>query len=97
MSRVRYALITGAARRIGACIAETLHRRGCDVFLHYNNSSAEVMQLAEKLNESRPGSASIVQASLGDNGEIDRLAGQVRSQTGQLDLLVNKQWFSTYA
>ena len=89
MSRVRYVLVTGAARRIGACIAETLHQRGCDVFLHYNQSSGEVTQLAEKLNESRPGSATIVQASLGDSEEISRLAAQVRDHTGQLDLLVN--------
>ncbi len=93
MSRVRSALstalVTGAARRIGACIAETLHQRGCDVFLHYNRSSGEVAQLAEKLNESRPGSANIVQANLGDNEEINRLVDQIRSHTGQLDLLVN--------
>jgi len=89
MSRVRYALVTGAARRIGACIAETLHQRGCDVILHYNRSSGEVMQLAEKLNASRPGSAIIVQANLADSEEISRLAAQVRAHTQQLDLLVN--------
>ena len=89
MSRVRYALVTGAARRIGACIAETLHQRGCDVILHYNRSSGEVMQLAEKLNASRPGSAIIVQANLADSEEISRLAAQMRAHTQQLDLLVN--------
>jgi len=93
MSRARsalsIALITGAARRIGACIAETLHQRGCDVFLHYNKSSGEITHLAEKLNQLRPGSAIIVQAGLGSSDEISRLAEQVRSHSGQLDLLVN--------
>jgi pteridine reductase len=88
-SRTRYALVTGAARRIGACIAETLHRRGCDVFLHYHSSSDAVNELAAKLNTLRPGSASLVQADLGEADDINRLAGQVKECTGQLDLLVN--------
>jgi pteridine reductase len=83
------ALITGAARRIGACIAQTLHQRGCDVFLHYQSSNVAAEQLAEKLNELRRGSATIVQADLAQTEDIDRLAEQVRSHTGQLDLLVN--------
>jgi pteridine reductase len=89
MSRARFVLVTGAAKRIGACIAETMHARGCDVFLHYHNSSEAVERLAEKLNGQRPGSASIVQADLGSNQEIRQLAEEVKSTTAQLDLLVN--------
>ena len=44
------ALITGSARRIGACIAETLHQRGCDVILHYHQNGDAAIHLAEKLN-----------------------------------------------
>jgi len=89
MSRVRYTLVTGAARRIGACIAETLHQRGCHVFLHYQSSGDAVNELAQKLNAQRPASATVVQAGLGDLDAINRLAGLVRERTGQLDLLVN--------
>ena len=91
------ALVTGAARRIGACIAETLHQRGCDVFLHYHRSSDAVERLAQKLNDQRPGSATVLQADLGQVEEINRLAAQIRSRTGQLDLLVNNasRFFST--
>ncbi len=85
----RTALITGAARRIGACIAETLHQRGCDVVLHYHSSADAVNELAEKLNTLRAASVMLVQADLGETGEIDRLAAQVRERTGKLDLLVN--------
>ncbi len=88
-SRVRYALVTGAARRIGACIAETLHQRGCNVFLHYHDSSDAVDQLAEQLNARRPNSAFMLQADLGEAEDINRLAEQVRVRTHQLDLLVN--------
>ena len=83
------ALITGAARRIGACIAETLHQRGCDVFLHYHSSSDAVDELAGRLNALRPSSATVLQADLGNMEDINRLAGLVRADTGQLDLLVN--------
>ena len=88
-SRVRVALVTGAARRIGACIAETLHQRGCDVFLHYQQSNEAVFEVAEKLNAMRADSATVVQADLGAGKDIERLAAQVKARTGQLDLLVN--------
>ena len=89
MSRTRFALITGAARRIGACIAETLHQRGCSVILHYHSSRGEVDELAARLNDLRPGSASVVQAELGDPDQIEQLAQRLRESTGRLDLLVN--------
>ena len=88
-SRARHALITGAARRIGACIAESLHQRGCDVFLHYHSSSGAVDELARRLNTLRPDSAAVLQADLGKTEEVERLAAQVKERTGQLDLLVN--------
>jgi len=97
MSRTRYVLVTGAARRIGACIAETLHQRGCEVFLHYHTSADAVGALAQTLNGLRPGSARLVQADLGDLAGIERLAEQVREHAGRLDLLVNNasQFFPT--
>ena len=96
-SRSRYALITGSARRIGGCIAQTLHQRGCDLFLHFNSSGPAVRQLAEKLNQRRPGSVIVVQADLGKSREINQLAEKIRSCTGQLDLLVNNasRFFAT--
>jgi pteridine reductase len=96
-SRTRTALVTGAARRIGACIAETLHQRGCDVFLHYNQSRGAVDELAGKLNALRPASAIILQADLGESEEIDRMAAQVKEHTGKLHLLVNNasRFFTT--
>lgn len=97
MSRTRYALVTGAARRIGACIAETLHQRGYEVFLHYHSSADAVSALAQTLNGLRPGSARPLQADLGNLSQIERLAGQVHEQAGRLDLLVNNasQFFPT--
>ncbi len=88
-SRLRRVLVTGAARRIGACIATTLHQRGCKVMLHYHRSGDPVTELAERLNALRPESAFVVQADLGKDDDIQRLAAEVRAGFGHLDLLVN--------
>ncbi len=41
-------LITGAARRIGLFIAETLHRQGAKITIHCNSSRSEADRIAEK-------------------------------------------------
>ena len=45
------ALITGAAKRIGAAIAEHLAARGCDIVLHCHLSLSDAESLSEKLHE----------------------------------------------
>ena len=51
------ALITGAARRIGAAIARTLHSQGWRVALHYRGSRQHADALAAELNQQRTDSA----------------------------------------
>ncbi|MEE4218168.1 MAG: pteridine reductase [Xanthomonadales bacterium] len=89
MSSRKTALVTGAAARIGACIAETLHRRGCDVLLHCNSSLARAKGLAEKLNDSRAGSAVVASADLSSPQGIESLSAAFRSSFSRLDVLVN--------
>ncbi len=83
------ALITGAAHRIGASIAQTLHGRGCDLILHYKHSGDAVCTLKKRLEAERPGSVSIVAADLGDGESVQQLAVAVKQQSPRLDLLVN--------
>ena len=94
-----YALVTGAARRIGASIATRLHGRGFNLFLHYNGSADEALSLADAFNEERRDSAWVVQANLGEPEQLERLAETVRARTDQLDLLVNNasRFFPTQA
>lgn len=82
-------LITGAARRIGAALARTLHEAGANLMLHYRTSGAQAQQLAAEMNGSRPGSAALAQADILDTRQLPLLvAGTVRA-FGQLDILIN--------
>jgi len=91
------ALVTGAAARIGASIAEALHARGCDVLLHYNSSQEAARRLADRLNTARSNSAFLVSAELSSPAGVEHLAGETRSRFSRLDILVNNasRFYST--
>ena len=57
-------IITGAAKRVGASIARTLHAAGANVIVHCNRSRAEADTLAHELNNARAKSASVLQGDL---------------------------------
>ncbi len=85
----KVALVTGAARRIGAAIATTLHAAGANVVIHYRGSEDDAVALAERLNKLRAGSARIAQADLCRKVAIDELISTTIQWSGQLDVLVN--------
>lgn len=85
----KVALVTGAARRIGACIVETLHGRGLQVIIHCHQSRQPADALAEKLNAVRAESAFVVSADLGDDEAIERLSEHLVEVHGRLDVLVH--------
>jgi pteridine reductase len=81
--------VTGAAKRIGAVIASTLHDAGANVAIHYHSSAAAADELAADLNQRRAGSAFTVGADVRDITALERMAQQVLQRTGKLDVLVN--------
>lgn len=83
------ALITGAARRIGAGIARSLHAAGYDLALHYRNSSAEMQMLAAELEAARPDSTLTLQADLAEFDRLPELIARTIGRYGRLDALVN--------
>ncbi|HMB72354.1 MAG TPA: pteridine reductase [Gammaproteobacteria bacterium] len=85
----RWALITGAAKRIGAVIARTLHAAHCNVCIHYFSSSTDADRLADELNAVRANSALALQADLRSVAAIDALVESMVAATGRLDLLIN--------
>lgn len=85
----QWALVTGAAKRIGAAIARGLHAAGANVVIHYHSSSADADTLVAELEAERPGSAFAVRADLTDVRAIAELVESVIGRTGRLDILVN--------
>ena len=82
-------LVTGAAKRLGAAIARTLHASGTRVAIHCNRSLVEANHLAAELNGLREDSARVFQCALGDEVVAVRLIADVVGAFGRLDGLVN--------
>jgi len=85
----RVVLVTGAARRVGAAVAEACHAAGFRVAIHCRHSLTEAHELAAKLNALRPDSAAVFPADLADPAIAPLLIEHVLDWTGRLDLLVN--------
>ncbi|CAK0748394.1 pteridine reductase [Gammaproteobacteria bacterium] len=86
---VKTALITGAARRVGAEIARTLHASGMNIVLHHLASAQEVNALQAELEAIRPHSAVVLAADLRDLNALQVLAEQSAAQWVHLDCLIN--------
>lgn len=82
-------LITGAARRVGAQLARTLHEAGADILLHYRDAAAEAQRLADQLNARRADSAATLQADLRDIAALPELVEVALARFGRLDALIN--------
>lgn len=85
----KVALITGAARRIGAQIARTLHYAGMNVALHYRRSAAPVHALCRELNTLRADSSVAIAAELRDTAALPVLLRTAEQRWGRLDALIN--------
>ncbi|HKT74297.1 MAG TPA: pteridine reductase [Steroidobacteraceae bacterium] len=83
------ALITGAARRVGATIARTLHAAGANLLLHYHSSVEDAAALADELNATRPASVTLATADLLDLQQLTGLPARAVEAFGRLDILVN--------
>lgn len=85
----KVALITGAAKRVGASIATALHAEGANIVLHCHRSVDDAQALMRKLNGLRPDSARTLQADLLDAPARDALVANAVQEFGRLDILVN--------
>lgn len=82
-------LITGAAKRIGATIAQHLHAAGMNVGLHYRESASEAQSLADTLEAQRPDSTVLLCGDLADTGRLAPMIETMLQRFGRLDSLVN--------
>ncbi|GAC1460002.1 MAG: pteridine reductase [Steroidobacteraceae bacterium] len=83
------ALITGAARRVGAQIARVLHGAGANVVLHYRSSGEDAARLAAEFNAARPASAALAECDLLSVDQLQKLPASAQQAFGGLDILVN--------
>jgi pteridine reductase len=83
------ALITGAARRVGAAIARALHAAGANVVIHYRSSARDAEALVAEFNAARPDSAALRQADLLDMASLPGLSDFAVRTFGALDVLIN--------
>lgn len=82
-------LITGAAKRVGAEIARTLHAAGARVVLHHRASAVEAAALAAALNAQREKSALVIRRDLCDVAGLAALTAEAVAHFGRLDGLIN--------
>lgn len=79
-----FALVTGAARGIGAACARALVAEGFRVAIHYNGSADAAAKLASELPD-----AFALRADLADPAAIDALLDALAERAGRVDVLVN--------
>ncbi|OAF10227.1 3-ketoacyl-ACP reductase [Bradyrhizobium centrolobii] len=84
----RVALITGAARGIGAAIAERLARDGFSVVINYVGKTDQADALADKI-EMAGGRAITAQADIARPADVERMFEMADVAFGGVDVLVN--------
>ncbi|WP_431885732.1 SDR family oxidoreductase [Micromonospora wenchangensis] len=84
----RVALVTGAAKSLGADIVRRLAACGAHVIVNYFHSVDQAELLRTELAEAGLG-AEFIRASVAKRGEIDRMFDLIRQRHGGLDFLVN--------
>jgi pteridine reductase len=82
-------LITGAARRVGAAVAERLHAAGANLAVHYRASGDEADALLARLEARRGASTLGLAADLLDVGALPNLVESTLARFGRLDVLIN--------
>ena len=86
--RGRWALVTGAAKRVGRAIARELATRGMHVVVHYNTSQDEAAAAVREL-EALGVQAVALRADLGRADDVRTLAEAGEARSGGIAVLVN--------
>jgi len=90
---MKTALVTGATDGVGRVVARRLAKDGWRVLAH--GRSAERGQSLVKEIEAAGGKATFLKADLASLAEVRALAGAVKKETAQLELLINNAGIGT--
>ena len=69
-------LITGAAKRIGRCFALTVAQAGANVFIHYNHSKEDAVEL-QSIILATGREAHLLQADFNDPDQVKSIFNQL--------------------
>ncbi|WP_432044824.1 SDR family oxidoreductase [Streptomyces asiaticus] len=86
--RGRVALVTGAAKSLGADIVRRLAGSGAHVIVNYFHSVEQAERLRAELEQAGH-SCEFIRASVAKTSEIDRMFDLVQERHGGLDILIN--------
>ncbi|MER2519132.1 MAG: SDR family NAD(P)-dependent oxidoreductase [Bdellovibrionales bacterium] len=84
----RWALVTGAARRIGHAIALDLAANGWNIVVHYHASQSEAQALAEQIQDMGR-KAALAEINLANLALTEKLIPSLIEEIGPLTALVN--------
>ncbi|MBI5465213.1 3-oxoacyl-ACP reductase FabG [Candidatus Gottesmanbacteria bacterium] len=84
----KVALVTGGSRGIGQGIALALAQAGADVAVNYISSEEEAEKVVQKIKNLGRRAIS-VRADVSKKQEVDFMVGEMISQLGKIDILIN--------
>ena len=90
----RVALVTGAGRGIGRCIALTLAKMGAVVLVNYNGSRERALEVVEEI-EKAGGQGEAIGCDVSDYEACGRMAEEIIQKYARLDILVNNAGISS--
>ncbi len=84
----KVAVVTGAAKGIGAGIAKAFAKEGAKVVVHYASSKVEAEKVVKVITDNG-GTAISVQGDISKEADVNRLFEETKKAFGTLDILVN--------
>ena len=82
------ALVTGAGRRLGRCIAIELAKRGINVVVHYSTSRTDAEETARLVTDNGA-AAWPIQADFADSDGLEEFTQSCEKTAGPVDILIN--------
>ena len=88
MLKGKCAVITGASRGIGKCIATKFAKEGANVVINYRNTEEEALKVKQEL-EDLGSQVLVVKADVSELEQAENLIKEAKKEFGRVDILVN--------
>ena len=88
MLKGKCAVITGASRGIGKCIATKFAKEGANVVINYRNNEEEALKVKKEL-EDLGSQVLVVKSDVSELEQAENLIKEAKKEFGRVDILVN--------